>query len=172
MAVDRFPIEAGHIMIFARSAGDPNPIYYDVDHAGSSEVGRIIAPPTFVQAAAQFDPDYPLRPKIGQPWFGSGREPSGAAGGGGGQRDSASAPPGGGVGRGLHAEQHFEYHRPLGVGDVLSVTTRPGATWEKEGRRAGRLTFAETITEYRNQDGDLVVTARSVGVRTERAAAS
>ena len=72
----------------------------------------------------------------------------------------------------VHAEQHFEYHRPLGVGDVLSVTTRPGATWEKEGRRAGRLTFAETITEYRNQDGDLVVTARSVGVRTERAAAS
>jgi hypothetical protein len=30
--------------------------------------------------------------------------------------------------------------------------------------------FAETITEYRNQEGDLVVTARSVGVRTERAA--
>jgi hypothetical protein len=25
------------------------------------------------------------------------------------------------------------------------------------------------ITEYRNQDGELVVTARSVGVRTERA---
>jgi hypothetical protein len=169
VAVDRFPIEAGHIMMFARSVGDPNPVYYDDDHARSTEVGRIIAPPTFVQASAQFDPDYVLRPKIGQPWFGSGREPT-SSGGGGGQRDSASAPSGGGVGRGLHAEQHFEYHRPLGVGDVLSVTTRPGATWEKEGRRGGKLSFMETITEYRNQDGDLVVTARSVGVRTERAA--
>jgi hydroxyacyl-ACP dehydratase HTD2-like protein with hotdog domain len=78
---------------------------------------------------------------------------------------------GGGIGRGLHAEQRFEYHRPVTVGDVLSVTTRPGATWEKEGRRAGKLTFVETISEYRNQDGELVVTARSVGVRTERAAA-
>ena len=171
MAIERFPVEAGHVMMFARSVGDPNPVYEDADYARSTEAGRIIAPPTFVQAGAQFDPDYPLRPKIGQAWFGSGREPSGTAGTGGGQRDSASAPTGGGVGRGLHAEQHFEYHRPLAVGDVLSVTTRPGESWEKEGRRAGKLSFAETITEYRDQHGELVVTARSVGVRTERAAA-
>jgi hypothetical protein len=138
-------------------------------------VGRIIAPPTFVQASAQFDPDYPLRPKICQPWFGSGREPTGAgaATGGGAKGDGGGGGTsgGGGMGRGLHAEQHFEYHQPVAVGDVLSVTTRPGETWEKEGRRAGKLTFVETITEYRNQEGDLVVTARSVGVRTERAAA-
>jgi acyl dehydratase len=168
VAVDRFPIEAGHVMMFARSVGDPNPVYYDEEHASSTEVGRIIAPPTFVQASAQFDPDYPLRPRIGRPWFGSGREPSGASGGGG--EGGGGEGGGGGIGRGLHAEQRFEYHRPVAVGDVLSVTTRPGATWEKEGRRAGRLTFVETISEYRNQDGELVVTARSVGVRTERAA--
>ncbi len=53
-------------------------------------------------------------------------------------------------------------------GDVLTASTGPGKTWEKEGKRAGKLLFAETVTEYRNQDGDLVVTARSVGVRTER----
>ena len=28
--------------------------------------------------------------------------------------------------------------------------------------------FAETITEFRDQEGELVVTARGVGVRTER----
>ena len=33
MAVDKFPIEAGHIMLFARSIGDANPIYYDAEHA-------------------------------------------------------------------------------------------------------------------------------------------
>ncbi len=28
--------------------------------------------------------------------------------------------------------------------------------------------FGESITEYRDQDGQLVVTARTVGVRTEK----
>jgi hypothetical protein len=55
------------------------------------------------------------------------------------------------------------------VGDVLTATTKPGQRWEKEGRRAGKLVFSESITEYRDQDGELVVTARSVGVRTEKA---
>jgi acyl dehydratase len=165
MAVDRFPVEAGHIMMFARSVGDPNPIYYDVDYAQQTEVGGIIAPPTFVQASAQFDPDYPLRPKIGEPWFGSGREPTGATSAGDGGAGSGG---GGGGGTGLHAEQHFEYHRPLRAGDVLSAETRVGKSWEKEGRRAGKLTFTELVTEYRDEKGDLVVTARTVGVRTQR----
>jgi hypothetical protein len=131
MAVERFPVEAGHIMMFARSIGDPNPAYERGEHA----------PPTFVQASAQFDPDYGLRPKIGQPWFGSGKEPSGI-------RREPSA----GGGR----------------GDVLTATTTPGKRWEKEGRRAGKLVFSESVTEYRDQNGELVVTATGVGVRTER----
>ncbi len=158
MAVEKFPVEAGHIMMFARSVGDPNPIYYDEAYARDTEPGAIIAPPTFVQASAQFDPDYRLRPKVGEPWFGSGKEPTGAKSGGGG----------GGGGGGLHAEQHFEYHRHPRVGDVLTATVKPGKSWEKEGRRAGKLIFSETITEYRDQNGELVVTARGVGVRTER----
>jgi acyl dehydratase len=161
MTVMRFPIEAGHIMMFARSIGDPNPVYFDETYARASEVGAIIAPPTFVQASAQFDDDYPLRPKIGAPWFGSGRAPTGV------QR-SSGASGGSGGGTGLHAEQHYTYHRPLRVGDVLTATTRPGERWEKVGRRAGKLVFAETITEFRDEDGELVVTARGVGVRTER----
>ncbi len=161
MAVERFPIEAGHVMMFARSIGDPNPVYFDETYARASEVGAIIAPPTFVQASAQFDDEYPLRPKIGVPWFGSGREPTGV------QR-SSGASGGSGSGTGLHAEQHYTYHRPLRVGDVLTATTRPGERWEKVGRRAGKLVFAETITEFRDEHGELVVTARGVGVRTER----
>lgn len=159
MAVKRFPIEEGHIMMFARAVGDANPIYHDRDAAADSDVGGIIAPPTFAQASAQFDPDYSLRPKIGQPWFGSGKEPTGNPGG---SRE------GGGGGGFLHAEQHFEYHRHLRPGDVLSATTRPGKTWEKEGKRSGKLSFSESITEYRDQNDQLVITARSVGVKTER----
>ena len=69
---------------------------------------------------------------------------------------------------GLHAEQHFTYHRHLKPGDVLSAETKPGESWEKESKRAGVLKFNESITEYRDQDGELVVTARSVGVVTEK----
>ena len=155
MAIEKFPVEAGHIMMFARAIGDDNPIYYDEAYAKATEVGSIIAPPTFVQASAQFDPDYRLRPKIGEPWFGSGKEPTGV-------------PQGSGGGTGLHAEQHYEYHRHPRPGDVLTVTSRPGQTWERQGRRSGKLVFTETITEYRDQHGELVVTARGVGVRTER----
>jgi len=51
---------------------------------------------------------------------------------------------------------------------VLSTVTRPGRTWEKAGRRGGTLTFAEELTEYRDQDGALVVTATMVMVTTSK----
>lgn len=161
MAVERFPVEAGHILQFARAIGDSNPVYSGAQ-TGEAEV---IAPPTFVQASAHFDPDHPLRPHPGRPWFGSGSNPSGLTGVPDEQRRGRGA---GGPGGVLHAEQHYEYHRPLHAGEVLTATTTAGGTWERQGRRAGRLVFSEQITEYRTLDGELVVTARSVGVRTER----
>lgn len=159
MAVDKFPVEASHILMFARSVGDENRIYSDEDYARGTEPGTIIAPPTFAQASAQFDPDYFLRPKVGKPWFGSGKEATGV------QKKEGS---GGGGGGGLHAEQHFEYHRHLRPGDMLTATEKPGKMWEKQGKRSGKLIFSETITEYRDQNGELVITARGVGVQTER----
>ena len=39
MAVDKFPVEASHILMFARSVGDDNQIYYDADYASSTEPG-------------------------------------------------------------------------------------------------------------------------------------
>ena len=165
MAVGKFPIEASHIMMFARSIGDDNQIYYDEDYAKGGETGGIIAPPTFVQASAQFDPDYGLRPKIGgDGWFGSGGKPTGVKP----REDSAGSTGDAGGGGGLHAEQRYIYHRHPKVGDVLTATNKPGKSWEKEGKRSGKLVFSESITEYRDQDGELVVTAIGTGVRTER----
>lgn len=166
MAVEKFAVEASHIMMFARAIGDTNPIYSDADHAATTEPGGIIAPPTFAQAGAQFDDNYRLRPKPGQPWMGSGKEATGIPPKEPGAADDA--PVGMGA-RGLHAEQHFEYHRNMRPGDVLSATNKPGETWEKHSKRAGTLKFSESITEYRDQHGELVITARSVGVTTEKA---
>ena len=162
MTIERFPVEASHIVMFARSVGETNPIYFDDDYAKGTEVGHVIAPPTFVQASAQFDPDYFLRPKPDQPWFGSGKEPTGV------KREKKEGEGSGAAAGGLHAEQHYEYHRHPKPGDVLRGVDKPGKTWEKSGKRGGKLIFSETITEYYDQDGELVVTARGVGVRTEK----
>ena len=163
MAVDKFLIEASHIMMFARSVGDSNPIYHDEEYAKNTELGGIIPPPTFAQSSAQFDPEYFLRPKVGgDGWFGSGKEATGS-------KPSSGSGGGGGAAMGLHAEQHFEYHLPVKAGDTLSAITKPGKTWEKESKRAGKLKFSESVTEYRNQNGELVITATGVGVQTERA---
>jgi acyl dehydratase len=150
-----FPVEASHIMMFARAVGDTNPVYHDAAAAKDTGAGGIVASPSFAAAVAQFDPDYHLRPKPGEKWFGSAKGPTGIDG-----KPSSSG--------GLHAEQHYEYHRHIRPGDVLTVETKPGKTWEKESKRAGKLTFRERVTEYRDQDGELVITARGVGVTTER----
>jgi hypothetical protein len=149
-----FPVDLSAIMLFARSLGDIRPEYSDPESPEAKALGGVVAPPTFVQSSAHWDPNYPLdmtRPRKGPP------PPHRGDGGGGG------------VGRGLHAEQHYEYHHPIFAGDTLTVSTRPGERWEKQGRRGGKLLFSETITEYHNQDGVLCVTARSIGVQTERA---
>lgn len=155
-----FPVEASHVMMFARSLLDQNPVYYDANAAPTKALGGVIAPPTFPIAVKQFDPDSAMRPNAGKPWFGSAKEPSGAAG-----TATQSQAPSGGV---LHAEQYFEYHRHPKVGDVFTVERKLGRTWEKEGRRSGKLTFRETTSEYRDQKGELVVTARSIAVTTGR----
>jgi acyl dehydratase len=152
MAIGRFPVEAGQVLAFARAIGDENPVYQDERAAEKAGLSDLAAPPTFVQASAHFDPDYPLRPNPGVEWFGSGRGP--------GTHDKRGA----GV---LHAEQHYEYHRPLVVGDVLTATETPGKVWEKTGRRGGKLVFSEQVTVYRGASGEPVVTARLVTVRTE-----
>jgi len=150
-----FPVEAGHILMFARALDDHNPAYRDPEHEATRRRGGIVAPPTFAAAAAQFDPDWPYRPRPGEPWPGSGAGPG-------------TPPPSAGGGTSMHAEQHYEFHQPVRPGDVLTVEREPGETWEKQSQRAGRLIFTTEISRFRNQDGTLVITARRVRVVTER----
>jgi acyl dehydratase len=140
MAVSRFPVEESLIRIFAQAIADPNPVYVDREAARAAGLPDVIAPPTFVEASRHFDPDSHLR-----------------------LHGAASAD-----GTALHAEQHYDYHRPVFAGDVLTPTVVPGRTWQKEGRRSGTLHFVESVTEYRDQHGELVVTSRMVGVLTSR----
>src|SRR5204862_5381537 len=59
----------------------------------------------------------------------------------------------------LHGEQEFTYHKPVVVGDRISQEGKVVDLYEKQsGERT--MTFLVTENEYRNQDGDLVLTTR------------
>ncbi|MFD6060196.1 FAS1-like dehydratase domain-containing protein [Rhodococcus wratislaviensis] len=150
MKIERFPVEAAHVLMFARAIADPNPAY-TLDSGG-----EMVVPPTFAAAGAQFDEENRLRPRPGETWFGSGREPTGAPG-----RTSSG---------GLHAEQHYDFHAPLRPGVTLSARRESGRSWERTTKDGRSLHFQESITEYRDADTDqLYVTARQVGVIVEKA---
>jgi peroxisomal enoyl-CoA hydratase 2 len=140
----RFPVEATHLLFYARSIGDP--------FADDTDYTCAVAPATFTAAHVQFLPGYPLRPAPGVPWMGSGRDASGA---------SAD-----GFGAGFHAEQIFEYYQPVRAGMILNVQTKPGPRWTKARRAGGHLAFEETITTLHDDAaGSLVQTIRQVAVR-------
>ncbi|MDJ0867436.1 MAG: MaoC family dehydratase N-terminal domain-containing protein [Myxococcota bacterium] len=155
MADHEFPVDRTSILMFAAAIGETNPIYYDEAYARDTPLAGVIAPPTFGVASAHWNPSYGLRGvrQIPPP----PPRPEGEGGGGGS------------LTRVLHGEQRFDYHQPLRAGMRLRVSSRPGESWEKEGRRGGKLRFNETITEYRDESGELVLTATSVGVVTEKA---
>lgn len=159
----RFPVDLTSIMLFASALGETNRIYYDEEYAEGTSLGGVIAPPTFSIASAHWNPNYFLRGVRRIP----GPRPESAAAA---SKPSGEEKRGGGGGpnltRVLHGEQRFEYHRPLVPGMVLTATTRPGKSWEKQGRRGGQMRFSEVITEYRDEAGERIVTETSVGIVT------
>jgi acyl dehydratase len=161
MAEHEFPVDRTAILTFAAAIGETNPIYWDEAYAKGTPLGGVIAPPTFGIAAAHWNPDYGLRGVRQIP----ARRDAEAAPRAGGERSAG----GGSLARVLHGEQRFEYKKPLQPGMKLTVSTRPGESWEKEGKRGGKLRFAETVTEYRDAAGELVLVATSVSVLTEKA---
>lgn len=157
MPAETFPIEAGHIMMFARSVNDYNPLYYRKDIAAEAGFDDVPAPPTFMMAADHYDKTYNRRPQPGEVWFGSGKKSIS------GDVSVRPVPKGG---SGFHAEERFIYHRHPVAGETLSVAYRSGDVWHKEGRRGGRLTFTEEITDFSDAEGRPVVTAIWVSVAT------
>jgi acyl dehydratase len=157
----RFPVDRSAILNFAGALGETNPIYWDEEHARRTPLGGVIAPPTFAAACALWNPRNVFRGVRRIPAPPPGGAAAAGATGAGGQ--------GGGIARVLHGEMRFEYHQPIRPGVTLTVSERAGRHWEKEGRRGGLMRFSETISEYRDERGELVVTATSVGIVTEKA---
>jgi len=152
----RFVVDRTSILQFAASLGDANLIYYDDAYAAQTPIGHVIAPPTFAIASAIWNPDAPFK----------GNTPLPPPKNGSNVHDVAGAAPSQLMGRLFHGEQHFEYHKPIRPGTVLSVATRRGKTWEKEGRRGGIMVFTEYVSEYYDEADELAVTMTVVGIET------
>ena len=71
----------------------------------------------------------------------------------------------------LHGEQEFVFHGPPPrAGDVLTGVARIDRVYEKAGKRGGTMQFVETVTEFRDPDGELKVESRGTMIETSQAA--
>lgn len=118
----------------------PPPIYWDAEYAKTTRFGGIIAPPDFNPFAWPVD------------------RPRPAAGGGSGNR-----PRGRGT-HGMNGGQTDTYGVPMRPGDVITTRTRLKDWHEREGR-LGLTLYTFTEIEWTNQNGELVRTRISTGIR-------
>ena len=118
----------------------PPRIYWDAEYAAGTRWGGIVAPPDFNPFAWPVE-----RPKGGSPGR-AGQRPDGKplTGMNGGQTDT--------------------YGVPMRPGDVISARTRLVDWNEREGR-LGHTLYVRSEIEWRNQDGELVKTRMSIGIR-------
>lgn len=139
-------VERGPVSQFAASVTDSNPVYRDRDAANAAGFDDIPVPPTYFFSGAGF-------------WGAFAEEqPADATP----ERNVMAEVMGGLMAKGgivLHGEEEFTYHQPVVVGDKV---TKVGTVVDLYEKPAGdkTMTFLVTEDEYRNQDGELVLTAR------------
>jgi acyl dehydratase len=124
-------VVAADVAAFARAIGDLNPLYVDAAAAAKSRFGAVLAPPTFPIRMGAAAGDPDLFLAL--------------------DLNFASL---------LHAEQEFEWLRPLVAGEKVTITGRVGDMWEKQGK-SGTLDFVVLEQIARDAKGDTVYVART-----------
>ncbi|MFJ4291871.1 MaoC family dehydratase N-terminal domain-containing protein [Cupriavidus sp. NPDC089707] len=127
--------EKGRLRFFAKAIGETDPIYTDEAAARDAGHRTLPVPPTFLMCMSSETSDLATRMKVLQ-------------------MD---------LGRILHAEQAFDYHRMAYAGDTLHFETRLSDVYDKKG---GALHFAVMETKVTNQNGEHVADLR--GTLVER----
>jgi acyl dehydratase len=129
-------------MVLARTLDDANPVYASEHAALAAGFGAVPAPPTFTFVMTHSGAFADLQPRGG-----NGTLPGSAAGAAAMTRRGLY----------LHGEQHFTYHRPVLVGDVLEGRMRVSVPVARLARRGPmELTFFQS--EWRDTDDAPVVT--------------
>ncbi|MCY1266799.1 hypothetical protein D9M68_182370 [compost metagenome] len=130
LGVTHAEVEKGRLRFFAKAIGETDPVYTDEAAARAAGYKSLPVPPTFLFCLQ-----------------GEGRDL-------GEFLDLL----GWDLGRILHAEQEFIYHKPAVAGDVLSFDTTIADIYEKKG---GALQFVVQNTRVTNQDGEHIADIRS-----------
>lgn len=118
----RVRVDHAPVAVFARAVHDGSPIYQSVSAARDAGFDAVPAPPTFSFVMTHGGTFADLQPPEGR----------GSLYAGSGDGDAVMTA---GPGLYLHGEQHFEYHRPLRVGDVLEGRMRMSAPVARTSRR-------------------------------------
>jgi acyl dehydratase len=127
-------VERGAIRTFARSTGETNPIYYDVEAARAAGHPDLPAPPAFLGR-------FVYTPGVSDPTFSGPVEEHRIA--------PADFP------KELHGSTRLRMHRRVYAGERLFVTNRVAGLSERDGR-LGRMLIVDTVATYRDEAGDLV----------------
>jgi len=125
-----FEVGREHVRQFATAIGDPGPAHTDPDAARALGHEDVVAPPTFLTV---LNFRFALEGPVVDPALGLDYS------------------------RVVHGEQHFELHRPVRAGDVLSVVARIDDI-----RDAGRNELMTMVSEVTAADGEKVATVRGV----------
>jgi hypothetical protein len=146
----RVAIEHSPVMLFARAVKDDSAVYSSERAARDAGFERVPVPPTytFVMSSAGAFPDI-------QPAGGTGSMYASAG------ADAASVFARDGLF--LHGEQHFTYHRPVCVGDVLEGRMRTSKPIARRARR-GPMEVTYFQTTWADPEGRPVVDERIVSL--------
>jgi len=146
----RVSIEHAPVMLFARAVKDRSAVYASERAAAEAGFDRVPVPPTytFVMSDSGAFPDI-------QPEGGTGSMYASAG------ADAASVFARDGLF--LHGEQHFTYHRPVSVGDVLEGRMRTSKPIAREARR-GPMEVTYFQTTWTDLSGRPVVDERIVSL--------
>ena len=131
---------------YAYAVGESDPRCLDPEAARAAGFDGVPVPPTYFFSAAGHWGAFPeAQPADAQPDSNPTMEIIGQLMANGGMV--------------LHGEQEFTYHRPVVVGETLRSEGKVADLYEKAaGERT--MTFLVTETEYRDTEGELVLTAR------------
>jgi peroxisomal enoyl-CoA hydratase 2 len=145
----RVSIEHGPVMLFARAVKDDTAAYASERAAHDAGFVRVPVPPTytFVMTHAGAFPDLQPADGVGSMY------PDVHSAGSVYARDGLF----------LHGEQHFTYHRPVCVGDVLEGRMRTSKPIGRHARR-GPMEVTYFQTTWTDLDGRPVVEERIVSL--------
>ncbi|WP_310388432.1 MaoC family dehydratase N-terminal domain-containing protein [Roseateles sp.] len=126
-------VEAGRLSFFAKATGQTDPVYRDLEAAWQAGYPAIPVPPTFFFCLEMGSPN----PNV--------------------MRELLSID----IGRVLHGEQQFVYHRMAYAGDRLSFAARIEDIYDKKN---GALEFVVKAVHITNQRGEPVAELRNTTV--------